>query len=418
MKIPRTVTRIAAVGLIGSALAAAALAQDWPQFRGPDRSGVSKETGILKVWPAEGPKLVWKGTSLGEGHATPSVAGGKVFGMGLRGEDEIVWALDEKTGKELWATKIAGLTELNGRQGGFGSRATPSVDGDKLYVLGVGGELACLNVADGKIVWQKSFVKEFGGVVPQWGYSESPLVDGDKVIAAPGGAKSVVAFNKKDGSVAWVTEVPGSNAAHYSSAITANVGGQKQIIHFLSGGVIGLDAATGKFLWKYASPANRTANCSAPIYKDGMVFAATGYQTGGGLAKLTKNGDTTTAEQVYFTRDMVNHHGGMVLVGDYLYGFDDAGRSLNCLEFKTGKVMWADRSVGKGSVTAVDGMLILRSERGPVALIEATPEKYVEKGRFEQPERSRAASWPYPVVANGKLYLRDQDIMLVYDLKG
>jgi outer membrane protein assembly factor BamB len=420
MKLSRTVTRIAAVGLVGSVLAAAALAQDWPQFRGPDRTGVSKETGILKAWPAEGPKLVWKGTNLGEGHATPSVAGGKIFGMGLRGDgaEEVVWALDEKTGKELWSTKIAAGTVLQARQGGNGSRCTPTVDGDKLYVLGVSGELACLNVADGKVVWQKSLVKDFGGEVPRWGYSESPLVDGDKVIAAPGGSKSIVAFNKKDGSVAWVSEVPGSNEAHYSSAIVANVGGQKQYIHFLSGGVVGIDAATGKHLWTYAAPANRTANCSAPIYKDGMVFAATGYQTGGGLAKLTKSGAATTAEEVYFTRNMQNHHGGMVLIGDYLYGFDDAGRSLTCIEFKTGKVMWADRSVGKGSITAVDGMLILRSERGPVALVEANPNAYVEKGRFEQPERSRAASWPYPVVANGKLYLRDQDIMLVYDLKG
>ncbi len=395
---------------------AAVKAADWPQFRGPDRSGVSAEKGLLPAWPTDGPKLLWTARDLGEGHSTPSVAGGRVYGMGLRGADEVVWALDAASGKQAWSTRIAAGATLEARQGGNGPRGTPTIDGDRVYALGVSGDLVCLDRASGKLLWKKNLVTEFGGSVPRWGYSESPLVDGDVVIAAPGGsASTVVALNKKDGSVAWRCAVPGGDEAHYASAIVADVSGQKQYIHFLSGGVVGIDARGGKFLWRYQNPANRTANCSAPIYRDGLVFAATAYQTGGGLARLTKTGDTTTAQEIYFTREMQNHHGGMVLVGDYLYGFDNS--NLTCLEFKTGKRMWSDRSVGKGSVTYADGKLYCRSERGPVALVEATPTGYTEKGRFEQPERSRAASWPYPVVANGRLYLRDQDVLLCYDVK-
>ena len=408
--------RAATAFLVCTAISGAARAADWPQFRGPDRSGVSKETGLLKAWPATGPKVAWTARGLGEGHATPAIAKGRILGMGLRGNDEVVWALDEKTGKELWSTRIAAGTELRGRQGGYGSRATPTVDGDRLYALGVSGDLVCLNFADGKLRWQKNLVTDFGGRVPQWGYSESALVEGDRVIATPGGETTLVALNKLSGALVWKAQVPDNNRVAYSSCIAADVGGQRQIIQFLAGGVVGVAANDGKFLWRYDGPANRQGiNCSTPIYRDGHVFAASAYQHGGGLAKLTSSAGATTAAEVYFTRQMQNHHGGMVLVGDYLYGFDNS--NLTCLEFKTGKPMWSDRSVGKGSVTYADGFLYCRSERGPVALVEANPAAYTEKGRFDQTERSNEPSWPYPVVANGKLYLRDQDVLLCYDLK-
>jgi outer membrane protein assembly factor BamB len=399
-------------------LSAAAFAADWPQWRGPDRTGLSKETGLLKSWPASGPTLAWKATGIGEGHATPSVAGGRVYGLGLRGDDEVVWALDAKTGKETWSTKIAAGTVLEARQGGNGSRGTPTVDGDRLYVEGVSGDVVCLERATGKQAWAKNLVKDFGGRVPSWGYSESPLVDGNKVIVTPGGsAATIVALNKATGDVIWKSQVPQGNGVAYSSCIAADVDGQRQYIQFLAGTLAGVAAADGKPLWHFDSPANRQGiNCSTPIYKDGYVFAASSYGNGGALAKLTTSNGTTNAEQVYFTKQMKNHHGGMVLVGDYLYGFDE--RELTCLEFKTGKVMWADRSVGKGSVAYADGNVIARSENGPVALVEATSTGYVEKGRFEQPDRSRAPSWPYPIIADGKLYLRDQDNLFCYDVKG
>lgn len=400
--------------LVGSLLSMQVRAEDYPQWRGTDRTGVSKETGLLKSW-AEAPKLLWKAENLGEGHATPAVVNGRIYGMGLRGETEGVWCLNGQTGKEVWFSPIDKKKELGAGQGGYGSRSTPTIVGDKLYTLGVNGALVCLNLKDGSMVWGKSLVRDFGGEVPRWGYCESPLIDGNKLIIAPGSRDAtLVALNRNTGSTLWKCAVPEGDAAHYSSAIIANVDGQKQYIHFLSGGVVGV-SPEGQYLWRFNSPANNVANCSTPLYKDGYVFAASSYNTGGGLAKLTYSGGKTTAQQVYFTKDMKNHHGGMVLLGDYLYGFDD--RTLTCLEFKTGKIMWTDRSVGKGSVTYADGHLYARSERGPVALVEATPTGYKEKGRFDQPDRSGAPSWPYPVVSNGRLYLRDQNVLLCYDVK-
>jgi outer membrane protein assembly factor BamB len=389
---------------------------DWPQWRGPDRTGVARETGLLKSWPPDGPRLVWKARGLGGGHSTPSIAGGRIFGMSYRGEEEVVWALDAASGKELWSTRIARANFSIGQQAHAGSNSTPTVDGDRLYGLGISGDLVCLQVSDGKLLWTKNLVKEFGGRVPGWGYSESPLIDGEKVIATPGGrSATLVALNKQNGDVLWNAQVPGGSDAQYASAITADVAGQREVIQFLRGGVVGVAASDGKFLWRYQNPANGTANCATPIYRDSLVFAASGYGTGGGLARLTSSPTGVTATEVYFTRRMQNHHGGVVLVGDSLYGFD--GSNLTCLNFKTGDVAWSDRSVGKGSLVCADGYLYVRSERGAVALVEATPAGYVEKGRFEQPDRSGEPAWSHPVVAGGRLYLRDQDLLLCYAVK-
>jgi outer membrane protein assembly factor BamB len=335
--------------------------------------------------------------------------------MGYIGEDEVVWALDAATGKPVWKTPIAKANHDVGYN--EGSRSTPTVDGAYIYLVGVSGDLVCLDRARGAIKWRKSLVKEFGGAIPGWGYTESPLIDGAKVIATPGGKDAtLVALDKLTGNLIWKSQVPEGDPAHYSSCIQMTFGGVKQYVQFLKGGVVGVAAADGKFLWRYNHPANGTANISTPIYRDGTVFAASSYNTGGGLAKLTPSAGGFTAQEVYFTRQMKNHHGGMVLVGDYLYGFDE--NTLTCIKFATGDIAWTDRSVGKGSLTYVDGHLIARSERGPVALIEVNPQKYVEISRFEQPERSAANAWPHPVVANGRLYLRDQDLLLCYDVKG
>ncbi|GDX39997.1 polyvinylalcohol dehydrogenase [Armatimonadota bacterium] len=401
--------------LATGALACPVLADDAPQFRGPNRDGIYKEKGLLQSWGAGGPKLLWKSPRRGEGHATPSVANGRVYGMGLRDNQEIVWAVDVKTGDEVWSTPIAPGISLDAGQGGYGSRSTPTVVGKKLYTLGVGGELVCLNVADGKLLWHKNLVKDFGGSIPTWGYCESPLVDGEKVIIAPGGENTIIALNRNTGDTLWTTRVPEKDRAHYSSAIATEVDGVRQYVEFLGGGLIGVSAKDGKFLWRYNTPANGTANCAAPIAIENLIFAASGYGTGGGLAQLASNGGGISAKQIYFTKEMQNHHGGMVVVGDYLYGFN--GGTLTCLEFKTGKVMWTDRSVGKGSVTFADGRLYVRSERGPIALVEATPKGYVEAGRFDQPDRSNQPSWPYIVVSNGKMYVRDMNNLLCYDVK-
>jgi outer membrane protein assembly factor BamB len=389
---------------------------DWPQWQGFDRTAMSKETGLLRSWQgSDGPPLAWKVKGLGGGYSTPSIAAGRIFGMSYRGQDEMVWALDETNGKELWATKIADAAKVSY---GEGSRCTPTVDGEVLYALGVNGDLVCLEVATGKQRWhQNVMAAEFGGKRPNWGYSESPLVDGDKLIVTPGGNKAtLVALDRKTGSVIWKSAISNSGSAAYSSVVAAMVHGRREYVQFLSGAVVGVDAETGKYLWRYTHPAPGI-NISTPIVHDNQVFAAAGYGRGGGLAKLVQKDNEITAEEVYFTAEhMKNHHGGMILKDGYLYGSNDPGL-LTCLEFATGKLMWEERKAGKGSITYADGHLYYRDEKGPIVLVEANPQQYVEKGRFKQPERSRNAAWPHPVIANSKLYIRDQDWLLCYDVK-
>jgi outer membrane protein assembly factor BamB len=386
---------------------------DWPQWQGPHRTACSDEKGLLADWPADGPPLAWTVTGLGDGYSTPTVAAGRIFTMGNRDATEYVLAFAEKDGKELWAAEV-GPVRSNG--GGYpGPRCSPTVDGDRLYALGLNGDLVCLESATGRRLWAKSLPRDFGGQPGGWGYSESPLIDGDKLLCTPGGrTATLVALDKKTGETLWKGAVPQGNGAHYSSIIAADVDGKRQYIQFLAGGVVGL-FSDGRFLWRYDNPHNGTANCSTPVYRDGHVFAASSYGTGGGLARLKRDGDGYTAEEVYFTRNMKNHHGGVVLIGDHLYGSDEG--LLTCLEFKTGKVRWAERRAGKGSITYADGRLYYRNEGGPIILVEANPDKYVEHGRFDQPQRSGRPAWPHPVIANGKLYIRDQDRLFCYDVK-
>jgi outer membrane protein assembly factor BamB len=392
---------------------------DWPQWLGPQRNGASLETGLLKTWPLQGPALLWKAAGLGGGYSTPSVAAGRIFGLGWRNEEEVVWALDEATHQPLWSKVIASAKVAAGSEAREGSRSTPTVDGNRLYALGQNGDLVCLEVSSGDVRWHKNLVTDFGGGIPRWGYSESPLVDGDRLICTPGGAKAtLVALNKDTGATIWKAQVSQGNGAEYASVIAADLYGHREYIQLLKGAVVGVAATDGHFLWQYDKPANRIANCSTPIFHDNAVFAASGYGTGGGLARLVQQGTGVKAEEVYFTKQMKNQHGGMVLVDGYLYGANDPG-SLVCLEFKTGKVMWEERSPGKGSITYADGRLYYRNEggKGRLFLIEANPSKYVVHGSFDQPDRSGKSAWPHPVVANGKLYIRDQDLLLCFDVK-
>ncbi len=373
---------------------------DWPQWQGPERNAISRETGLLQSWPTGGPPLAWKAEGLGGGYTTPSIAAGRVFGMSYRGTKEAVWALDEATGRELWSMVLGPRAESVNKN--EGPRCTPTVDGDLLYVLGVSGDLACLETATGKQRWRRNLAKDFGGeMMSNWGYSESPLVDGDKVICTPGGkGATLVALDKKMGQEIWKAAVPQEDRAAYASAIAADVPGRRQYIQFVGGGVVGVAADDGKFLWRYDAPACRLANCSTPIYQDGCVFAAAAYNRGGGLARLTRDGDRFKAEQVYLSKKMQNQHGGMVLVDGYLYGANGGNGparlfALVCLEFKTGKVMWEAKRAGKGSISYADGRLYYRNENGPILLIEANPASYVERGRFEQPHVNKVArAWP------------------------
>ncbi len=409
------------------AMAADSGAFDWPQWRGPDRNGLSKETGLLKEWPKDGPKLLWKIEGLGDGFSTPSISAGRIYLLGTKDKDEYMICLREKDGEVLWDVKIGQET------GGHAApKSTPTIDHGFAYVVSSDGNLVCAEIEKGTIKWKKNYKKEFGGRSGGWAYTESPLIDGDLVIGTPGAETAALAAMKKaDGEVVWKTAIKGiarkpSNnpkrkaddrtysRAGYSSVIVAEIAGVKQYIQFLDGGVVGVNAGDGRLLWHYEEPANTTANCSTPIVSGNLVFAASSYGTGGGQAKIVKDGSDFKAEQTYFVRKMQNHHGGMVLLNDHLYG---TSGSLLCVDFKTGKIAWDDRSVGKGSLTYADGHLYVRGEGGKVALVEANPTKYVEHGQFMQPNRSKQPAWAHPVVANGKLYLRDWDILLCYDVK-
>jgi len=619
------------------------LAADWPQWQGPDRNAISQELGLMQEWPEEGPSLVWRIDKLGGGDSAPAIADGRILLMANRGDEEVVWALSEKDGSEIWVTPLGPAFQQRASQGREGPGCTPTVDGERLYVEGLGGNVACLQVRDGKIIWQISMTEEFGGRAPMWSYRESPLIDGDKVICTPGGEDAtLVALDKLTGKTVWKGRVPsgsdagsaapggrpsgsgstaggtgrgpggtgasgggsaivvagtkdpdlftyerygmrafsckipngkyiaklyfaetyegitgpgqrvfsfnvqghefkdfdvwvkaggfrrayieavpvevtngefridftpkvenpaikaieivpqagaassaatvrikagmstpftdssgqvwqpdtgfeggsmsrgggfggrggfgggrggfgggrggfggGGSGATYSSVIAIDFEGQRQYVQLISNALLGFAASDGKFLWRYDKPANRMGiNCSTAIYHDGHVFAASAYGAGGGLVKLSKDADgAVKAEEVYATTDMENHHGGMILLDGYLYGANggNSGGALACLDFKTGKVMWDQRENAgrraKGSLAFADGRLYYRMENGTMVLIEPSSKQYIERGRFEQPDRSRLPAWAHPVIANGRLYIRDQDILFCYDVK-
>jgi outer membrane protein assembly factor BamB len=565
----KTHTTFLTMVLLGAGtFAAPAQVFDWPQWQGPDRNAISKETGLLQEWPKEGPPLAWKVKGLGGGDSTPSVAAGRIYGMSHRGSDEYVWALSEKDGKEIWAVRIAPAHTLDWPQSKEGPSATPTVDGDRLYVMGLAGNVVCLQAADGKVVWQRNVVADFGGKFPMWSFRESPLVDGDKVICTPGGDEAtLVALNKATGETIWKSVVPDragggaapnrgpggggpsvmqtdpvlstldkdrnkeisaeeiaaapaalkaldknqdgkisedevtpqrgdgggegnrprprrgpgimrmmkanaaldadasgaieeaeimnaavalqkldanrdgklteeeagmrymgpqNTGAAYSSTIAMDFEGQRQYVQFFGMTVAGVAAADGRLLWRYDKPANgMRINITTPLHHDGHVFATSAYGAGGGLARLTKDAEgESAAEEVWFSKSMENHHGGVILHDGALFGANggNGGGYLACLDFKTGEVLWNERDadkrrVTKGSVAFADGRIYYRTEEGPIVLIEPSRREYVERGRFDQPDRTDKPAWAHPVIANGKLYIRDQDTLFCYDVK-
>jgi len=383
----------------------------WPQHRGANRDDISTETGLLDRWPDEGPKIVWEQKGLGEGYSSVSIARGKVFTMGNQGDSEMVLALDAQSGKPLWSARTGGSAYKEGQ--GNGPRGTPTVDADRVYALGAKGDLVCVGQAKGEEVWQKNILEEYGGHNIQWGISESVLIDGKNLICTPGGKNAtIVAIDKLTGRGVWHQLVDGAPQAAYSSPILIDYQGDRMYVNYVHTAVIAVRAKDGNLLWGNKESANDVANCSTPLYSDGQIFTASGYGKGAAMFKLAKGGKATLG---YTSKDMVNHHGGMVVLDGYVYGFDE--QVLTCIDLKTGKATWKNRSVGKGSLTYADGKLYLRSENGPVALCAANPKEYQELGRFDPPNRSDRPAWAHPVVCGGRLYLRDMDSLVVYDVK-
>jgi outer membrane protein assembly factor BamB len=399
-----------------------AFAADWPQWRGPNRDGISKETGLLKEWPKDGPKLLWQVKDLGGGYSTPSVVGQRIYVQTNKGvADEFVKALDVKDGSPVWSIRIGKVGNPDQRPSYPAARSTPTVDGEVLYALGSDGDLACLEIATGKERWKKSLRTDFSGKPGRWAYSESPLVDGDKVICTPGGAEAtVVALNKKNGDVIWKSAVPGGDMAGYASLVAADSGGVKQYIAYTGNGLIGVDAKTGKFLWRYDKTKGAMGmSILTPVVGNGLAYSG-GIRSGGGAVRLSADQGSVKAEQVYYDAKLPTAIGGAVLVGDYLYG--SGGQNLLCIDFKTGQVKWSQRSAAPGALCYAEGRLYLHGENGDMVLADASPQAYRERGRFKPPDPPKRAqpmekAWAYPVIANGRLYLRDTECLWCYDIK-
>jgi outer membrane protein assembly factor BamB len=393
-------------------------AADWPQWRGPNRDGKSADTGLLKQWPADGPKLAWKATGLGKGYSGVSLVGDRLFTMGDKEDAGYVVAMSEADGKVVWSAKVGqpGAPDAPGWSYP-GPRCTPTVNGDLVFAADGWGELVCVSVADGKEQWRKSYTRDFGGKPPTWGFSESPLVDGDQVVVTPGGKDgAMVALDKKTGRVLWQSK-DFTDDAHYSSIIAAEIGGTRQYVQLTAASVVGISPKDGAVLWK-ASRRGNVAVIPTPIVAGNEVYVTSGYGAGCNLFKVASSGDKFSAEQAYANKVMVNHHGGVVKVGDFVYGYSES-KGFTCQNFKTGEAAWVENEkIKKCCVSYADGALYCREEdSGTMILLEASSTGYAEKGRFKQPDRAKEKAWPHPTIADGKLFLRDQDLLLCYSLK-
>ena len=414
------IRNLALVALALTAVTTMAKADDWTQWRGPKRDGISQEKGLLKMWPKEGPKLVWQVKDIGSGYSTPVVVGNRLYVLSNEGlENEFVRAYSTTNGKLVWSTRLGAVGNPKQQPNYPGSRSTVTVDGKLLYALSSDGDLACVEVATGKPLWKKSLRSDFGGTAGVWAYSESPLVDGNRVIVSPGSeSAALVALDKKTGVTLWKTAIPGEKAASYASAIAVELGGVRQYVQYLSKGVVGVEAATGKLLWRFDKTLDTQYGMHAltPIVSANLVY--TGAASASGAAKIASSTGGFTADSLYILRKGPNGLGGAVRLGDYLYGTTSS--ALLCTEFATGKIRWEERGIGAAAICSADGLLFLHGENGEVALVAASPTKYTELGRFAppaQPDRGQAKAWPHPIIANGKLYIRDMNCLWCYDIK-
>ena len=388
-------------------------ADDWPQWRGPDRDGLSPASGLLESWPEGGPELLWLYRDAGIGYSSSAVVDGRLYTMGARDGAEYVIALDVRSGQEAWATRTGTLFT---NKWGDGPRSTPTIHEGRVYALGAGGDLVCLQAAGGKLVWHRTMA-EFGGATPEWGYTESPLVDGERVLSTPGGEKgAVVALDRGTGELLWQSK-QFTDAAQYSSIIAVEIHGVRQFVQRTTQSIVGIDT-DGGLLWRAEFPDGRVAVIPTPVVRGDRVYVTAGYGAG---CKLIEIDGSQNASPVYDNKVMKNHHGGVVLVGDHLYGYSD-GYGWVCQVFDDGELVWNEKeALGKGSISYADGRFYCLAQDGEVALIEATSKSYVEHGRFRLDPQSELRSphggiWAHPVIADGRLYLRDQELLFCYDL--
>jgi len=391
------------------------VAADWPQWRGKDRKDHSPDAATLVPWPANGPERLWLYKDAGVGYSGFSIVGGQLFTMCAKDDAEQVLSLDVKTGDKRWMVVLDERVYPN--KWGDGPRSTPTIDGDRAYALSGNGTLGCLAVKDGAILWKVDLVKDFGGKLQNWGYTESVLVDGDRVVCTPGGSKgTMLALDKMTGKPIWQSKDL-SDGAQYSSPILVEHQGQRQYVQLIEKKVFGAKAESGEILWQSSFP-GKVAVIPTPIYHDGHVYVTAGYDAGSRLLKL----GGPEMELVYASNKMVNHHGGVILVDGKLYGHSDKG-GWTCQDFMTGEALWQDKALGKGGCSYVAGHLVCVEEgSGNVALVEASRAGWKEKGRFKLDPQTTLRKrdgriWTHPVVLDGRLYLRDQDLIYCYDVK-
>jgi outer membrane protein assembly factor BamB len=407
-----------------------AVAADWPQFRGPERNGKSSEADLLEEWPEDGPPLAWKAEGIGGGYSSVSAVGDRVYTMGDLADGQFVFAVERPAGKILWRTRVGPAH----KDSYGGPRATPTVDGERLYVVSTEGGVVCLEAADGAEVWRRSLPDEFGGKLMKargtydWRWSESPLVDGGRVVVSPGQPEALmVALNKKTGEEIWRTGgadlgPKGLDGAGYASALVSEAGGRRQYVQLVGRGLIGVDAKSGKLLWSYNRVANDVANIPAPLVRGDHVFASTGYGTGAALVKIVRQGKQYASNEVYFldAGTMQNHHGGMILDDGTVYTGTGHNKGFPlAVDFETGKVVWGpERNEGKESAAILyaDGRLYFRYQDGRMILVEATRDGYRERGNFVIPHVEKQ-SWAHPAISDGQLLLREQNTLYAFDVR-
>jgi outer membrane protein assembly factor BamB len=413
--LPRLVALFCAVALT-------AAAADWPEFRGPERTAVSQETGLLRSWPANGPKVLWRADDLGQGYGTVAVVGDRAYIVANRGMgSEYVTALSVADGSRIWSTEMGPVGKADQEPSYASARSTPTVVGDVLYALSSNGDLVSIQTATGEILWRRSLLKDFAGQSGKWAYAESPLIDGDVLVVTPGGAEAtMVALNRDTGATIWKSAIPGGEPAGFASTIPTEAAGRKQYIQFLDKGIVGVDAKTGEFLWRYGGTASGPANIPTVVVEGDLVYTSNARRFGGALLRISGEGAGTKAEEVYFSRTAPNTLGGQVLVDGILYGTNQEG--LTAARFESGEMLWQSEG-GPGSVQYVDGHLYVHWESSEVSLVEATPEAFREKGRFTPANPPGASNglpkltWTYPVAANGRLYIRDLGTLWCYDVR-
>lgn len=412
------------------------LAADWPQYRGPQRTDISQETGLLSTWPKGGPTLLWTYNNAGVGYSGPAIVGERLYTMGGRGQEEFVFALDLKNVKdgsisEAWAAKLGPLFTWKGNNWSAGPSATPTVDGDVLYALSGMGDLVCVETANGKERWRKNLPKDLDAEVNPigggpaklgWGFTWSPLVDGDRLICTPGGPKgTVAALDKKTGQLLWRSKEL-TDQCSYASPQTAVIHGVRQYVVLTNLGLAGVSAQDGQLLWSYKrQPRYTTEVVNIPLVQDNLVYATVGAGNGCDLIKLDLEDKKFKVETVYSNKNFQNHHGGVVLRDGHVFGSVQQGWA--CQELKEGKVVWTEKKMRPGSITFADGHFYCYCEfTGEAALVELSTKEWKEKGRFTIPQKSKLKKpsgqiWTPPVVANGRLYLRDQELLFCFDVK-